>query len=98
MTKILICVDGKSYLELGEDMFDAAMNGVGITLNKDPRSILKWSEVYWSFRSYGMDVRMMEGTIPDDTDEDILRLHLRFMLGEGLKPIIFMYIVREEED
>ena len=98
MTKILICVDGESYLEFGDGRFDAVMDKVGITLKKDSRSVLKWSEVYWSFRSYGMDVRMMEGTIPDDMDQDTLRMNLRFMLGEGLKPIIFMYIDREEEE
>ena len=98
MTKILICVDGESYLEMGEDMFDAVMDKVGITLKKDSRSVQKWSEVYWSFRSYGLDVYVMEGTIPDDMDQDTLRMNLRLMLGEGMRPIIFIYIDREEEE
>lgn len=98
MTKVLICVDGKSYLELGDGRFDAVMDKVGITLKKDSRSVLKWSEVYWSFRSYGMDVRMMEGSVPDDMDDHTLRMKLKMILGEGLKPIIFMYIDRKEEE
>ena len=99
MTKnILICVDGESYLEKGEEAFDEVMDRVGITLKKDPRTILKWSDVYWSFRSYDMDVRMMEGTIPDDMDTAFLDKNLRFWLGEAMRPIIFIHIEREDEE
>ena len=99
MTKnILICVDGESYLEMGERKFDEAMDWVGITLKKDSRSVLKWSDVYWSFRSYDMDVRMIEGTIPDDMDMAFLDKNLRFWLGEAMRPIIFIHMDREDEE
>ena len=96
MTKnVLICVDGRSYREMGEETFDTAMAGVDITLKKDTRSILRYSEIHDSFMSYRMDALVMEGTIPDDMDVNTLRLHLRLMLGEGLKPIIFLYVDKE---
>ena len=97
MTKVLICVDGKSYREMGEETFDTVMTGVDVTLKKDGRSLLKYSELHDSFRSYGMDAYVIEGTIPDDMDVDTLRLNLRLMLGEGMRPIIFMYIDKEDE-
>ena len=97
MTKILICVDGESYREMGEETFDTVMTGVDVTLKKDARSILKYSEIRDVFRSYRIDAYVMEGTIPDDMDVDTLRLNLRLMLGEGMKPIIFIYIDKEDE-
>ena len=97
MTKIPICVDGQSYRDMGETTFDAAMAGVDITLKKDTRSLLRYMHIHDSFMSYRMDALVMEGTIPDDMDMDTLRLHLRLMLGEGMKPIIFMYIDKEDE-
>ena len=98
MTKILICVDGNSYREMGEETFDTVMAGVDVTLKKDTRSLLRYMHIHDSFMSYRMDALVMEGTIPDDMDMDTLRLHLRLMLGEGLKPIIFMYVDREDEE
>ena len=98
MTKVLICVDGKSYKELGDRKFDAVMDGVDIILKNDPHTILKWSEVYWAFRSYGMDVRMIEGSVPDDVDEAALKRDLERILGEGMRPIIFIYIDKEDEE
>ena len=98
MTKILICVDGKSYREMGEETFDTAMAGVDISLKKDTLSLLRYSEIRDSFRSYRMDAYVMEGTIPDDMDVDTLRLNLRLMLGEAMRPIIFMYLDREGEE
>ena len=97
MTKVLICVDGESYREMGEETFDTVMTGVDVTLNKDARSILKYSKIRDVFRSYRMDAYLLDGTIPDDMDIDTLRMHLRLMLGEGLRPIIFMYLDKEDE-
>ena len=96
MTKILICVDGKSYKEIGERKFDAAMDWVDIILKKGPESLQEYSEVY--FRAYGMDAFVIEGSVPDDVDVDALKRNLQDFLGEGMKPIIFMYIDKEDEE
>ena len=99
MTKnILICVDGESYLEKGEEAFDEAMDWVGITLKKDPRTVQKCSDINAGFWSYGMDALVMEGTIPDDMDMAKLDEDLRDYLGEAMRPIIFMYVDMEDEE
>lgn len=99
MTKnILICVDGESYWAMGEKAFDEAMDWVGITLKKDPKTVQKCSDVNAGFWSYGMNAIVMEGTTYDDVDEASLEKDLRFWLGEAMRPIIFMYIDMEEEE
>ena len=97
MRRALMFLDGKSYMEFGEEKFYAVLENVEITPMKDSHSIRKWSDAYWAFRSYGMDVRMMEGTVPDDSDLVAMVTDLKAYLGEDLKPIIFMYINREDE-